>query len=146
MASEATASSTGGVISVLLVDDHEDFRHALGTMLREQPDIDVVGEAADGSAALDLVSLAHPHVVLMDVTMPGMDGFDATRALRLSSPGSRVVILSSRGGAQAVRDGLAAGARAYLVKGCPPETLLQAVRAAGQDEPTNGSNGVAAAD
>lgn len=118
------------MIRILLVDDHRLVRAGLMSVLATAPDIEVVGEAADGAQALELVSTTSPDVVLMDLSMPTMDGVAATRALRADHPSTRVVILSSFSDQTRVRDAIAAGATGYVLKDCTSEDLLSAVRSA----------------
>src|SRR5579863_10500305 len=87
--------SAGGPVSVLLVDDQPLLRKGFRMVLEEEDGIDVVGEASDGAAALDLARRRHPDVVVMDVRMPGMDGIAATRAILDAEPRSRILILTT---------------------------------------------------
>ncbi len=84
-------------IRVLVADDHESFRRSLLSFLRAQPGVEIVGEAADGVEAIDQAEKLHPDLVLMDLDMPGRDGFSATREIKLRLPGTKVVILSMNG-------------------------------------------------
>jgi DNA-binding NarL/FixJ family response regulator len=114
-------------IRVLVVDDHEMVREGLKVLLRSDPTLEVVGEAATGAEALDLVSLVQPHVVLMDLTMPVMDGAEATARIRDEFPEVQVVVLSGAGDTVLVEDALDAGAVSYLVKDSHHEVIVQAV-------------------
>jgi DNA-binding NarL/FixJ family response regulator len=118
------------VTSVVVVDDHQMVRAGLATLLEASGDVTVVGQAADGAAAIRVVSELHPDVVLMDLSMPVLDGVEATRAVVSSVPGVRVVVLTSFSDRARVSDALAAGAVGYLLKDCEPQELLAAVRAA----------------
>jgi DNA-binding NarL/FixJ family response regulator len=118
------------VIRVLVVDDHHLVRAGLITLLGAAPDIQVAGEAADGEQALAAAAATAPDVVLMDLSMPVLDGVAATRRLLAERPGTRVVALTSFSDRQRVTDILAAGATGYVLKDCRPEDLLAAVRAA----------------
>ena len=118
------------MIRVLLADDHRLVRAGLLSLLATASDIEVVGEAADGAQAVELVASAKPDVVLMDLQMPVMDGVAATRALRADNPATRVVVLSSFSDRTRVRDALSAGAIGYVLKDCTPEELLAAARGA----------------
>jgi DNA-binding NarL/FixJ family response regulator len=114
---------------VLLVDDYPIVRHALRTMLEGEPDIEIVGEAADGPGAIAFTHQLHPDVVLMDVSLPGMDGIQATRAIHAALPTTCVIGYSTftRGArAEAMRD---AGAMDYVPKDAPSEELLLVMRA-----------------
>jgi DNA-binding NarL/FixJ family response regulator len=118
------------VIRVLVVDDHRLVRAGLITLLQAAADIEVVGQAADGSQALDIARAERPAVVLMDLSMPVLDGVAATGRLCAESPETRVIALTSFSDRQRVTDVLAAGAVGYLLKDCAPDELLAAIRAA----------------
>ena len=118
------------MIRVLVVDDHRLVRAGLVTLLNSVSDIEVVGEAADGRLGLAAAAEAAPDVVLMDLSMPVLNGIDATRALLDAQPDVRVVALTSFSDRQRVADVLAAGAIGYLLKDCAPDELLAAVRSA----------------
>ena len=124
------------MIRVALVDDHPLVRAGLAGLLGGLDDIDVVGQASDGADAVDLVRSTGPDVLLMDLSMPGVDGIDATRAVRAEFAELPVLILtSSREGAQ-LRAALEAGATGYLVKDAEPDEIATAVRrAAAGDSP-----------
>jgi DNA-binding NarL/FixJ family response regulator len=116
------------VIKVLLVDDQTLIRQGIRLLLEIEPDIQVVGQAADGRAALEQVEALHPDVVLMDVRMPEMDGVAATRLLSTSHPEVKVIILTTFEDDETVFEGLKAGARGYLLKDISSEEMAQAVR------------------
>lgn len=118
------------MIRVLVVDDHRLVRAGLITLLQAAGDIEVVGEAADGAAGVELAHTAAPDVVLMDLSMPVLDGVGATRRLLADQPDTRVLALTSFSDRQRVADVIAAGATGYLLKDCAPEELLSAVRSA----------------
>lgn len=115
-------------VSILLVDDQRLMREGLRTLLELEPDLQVVGEAGDGQAALDAYAALQPDVVLMDVRMPGMDGVEATRRLRQAWPAARVMILTTFDDDAYVFEGLRAGALGYLLKDVSGHDLAQAVR------------------
>jgi DNA-binding NarL/FixJ family response regulator len=117
------------VIRVVIADDHRAFRHGLARLLRANG-IDVVAEAANGDAALRAVHATAPDVVVMDLSMPGLSGLEATRRLAAEAPDTRVVVLSVSAGAGEVGDALEAGAQAYVLKDGPLEHVLGAIRAA----------------
>jgi DNA-binding NarL/FixJ family response regulator len=116
------------VIKVLLVDDQTLIRQGIRLLLEIEPDIQVVGQAADGRAALEQVEALHPDVVLMDVRMPEMDGVAVTRILSASHPEVKVIILTTFEDDETVFEGLKAGARGYLLKDISSEEMAQAVR------------------
>ena len=121
-------------IRVLLVDDDPLVRAGLRLMLRSAPDIDVIGEAADGAAAITAAAELVPDVVLMDIRMPGTDGVTATAAITAaqaarSAAGPRVVALTTFDADELVRQAITAGAVGYLVKDTPPAEIISAVRA-----------------
>jgi two-component system, NarL family, response regulator LiaR len=123
-------------IRVLLVDDHVIVREGLRTLLSEEPGIEVVGEAGDGGESVRLAAALRPDVILMDLVMPGMDGIQAMQDIRAISPSSRVLVLTSFGDDQRVRDAIQAGAIGYLLKDVLKTDLRQAIRAAAQGQPT----------
>jgi DNA-binding NarL/FixJ family response regulator len=118
------------MIRVLLVDDHRLVRAGLSSLLQSTPDVTVVGEAADGAAAVELAAKADIDVILMDLSMPVLDGVEATRRILQSKPETRVVVLSSFSEQSRVREAIAAGATGYVLKDCSPDELLAAVRSA----------------
>jgi NarL family two-component system response regulator YdfI len=122
-------------IRVVIADDHPVVRKGLRMTLEEfGAEIELVGEAADGSAIVRLVEDVQPDVVLMDIRMPGMDGLEALEQIRASSPQVAVVILTTYNEDALLLRGLQAGACGYLLKDCPLETLLHAIRAAARGE------------
>jgi DNA-binding NarL/FixJ family response regulator len=126
-------------IRLMLVDDHEIVREGLRTLLDQEEDLEVVGEAEDGESAVRLAAERHPDVVLMDVMMPGMGGIEATRRLlALPSPPAppRVLMLTSLAEEAAIREAVAAGALGYLMKDVSRAELVRAVRDAARDRPT----------
>jgi DNA-binding NarL/FixJ family response regulator len=120
------------MIRVLVVDDHRLVRAGLITLLEAAGDIEVAGEAADGRQALEAARAVAPDVVLMDLSMPVLDGVAATRLLLQEQPRARVVALTSFSDRQRVNDVLAAGAIGYLLKDSRPDELLAAVRSAAE--------------
>ncbi|GAA2999684.1 hypothetical protein GCM10020229_10030 [Kitasatospora albolonga] len=115
-------------VRVLLVDDEELLRLAFGMILRAEPDMEPVGEAADGQAAVELARRLRPDVVLMDVRMPGTDGIEATRQLLREVPGTRVLVLTTFDLDAYAFDALRAGASGFLLKNSRPQELLGAIR------------------
>nr|WP_179275333.1 response regulator transcription factor [Rhodococcus sp. 06-1059B-a] len=115
-------------ISVLIVDDQELMRMGLTMVLDAQEDIDVVGEAADGKAALEAVADLQPDVVLMDVRMPGIDGVEATEQITSSASLSRVLVMTTFDLDEHVLGAIRAGASGFLLKDTPPDDLVSAIR------------------
>jgi DNA-binding NarL/FixJ family response regulator len=118
----------GQPISVILVDDQPLLRKGFRMVLEEEPGIVVVGEASDGAAALDVVSVRHPDVVVMDVRMPGMDGIEATRAIVTTEPRSRVLVLTTFDLDEYAFSALRLGASGFILKDVPPAEFVRAVR------------------
>jgi DNA-binding NarL/FixJ family response regulator len=116
------------MIRVLLVDDQSLLRMGFRMILEAEPDIEVVGEAADGASGVTMTSALHPDVVLMDVRMPGMDGIAATASITAAGPASKVIILTTFDLDEYVFAGLKAGASGFLLKDAPPADLLTAIR------------------
>jgi len=123
---------TARTIGVLLVDDHPLVRSGLAGLFAATDDVRVVGEAADGDQALAAVTELEPDVVLMDISMPGTDGIEATRALFEHGYAGAVVMLTSFSDRPRVVDALAAGAVGYLLKDSEPAEVVAAVRAAAE--------------
>lgn len=121
-------------IRVLLADDQALFREGLRTLLSVHPDIEVVGEAADGEAAVRQVKSLKPAVVLMDLRMPILNGVEATRRIRAQDPHCQVIALTTFDDDDDVFDALRAGAVGYLLKDAPQEKLLEAIRLASRGE------------
>lgn len=116
------------MINVVLVDDQSVMRQAVSSWLGIEPDLKVVGEAANGADAVDLVSALHPDVVLMDIDMPAMDGISATAALHGVAPESAVVILSMHDDTTVQDRALQAGAAAFVSKHQALDELVQVIR------------------
>lgn len=122
---------SGHVITVVIADDQELVRAGFALVIGTQPDIDVVGQAADGEEAVRLVDSLHPDVVLMDVRMPGTDGLEATRRIAedsKSDPVTHVIILTTFDLDEYVMAAIRAGASGFLLKDTEPETLLASIR------------------
>ncbi len=124
-------------ISVLIADDQSTIRHGLRLRLSLEPDITVLGEAVDGTSAIDLASRLLPDVVVMDIAMPRLDGIEATRELRRLAPHSAVVILSLHDDAPTRERALLAGASAFVAKHEADHSLIVAIRdaASGRSQP-----------
>jgi DNA-binding NarL/FixJ family response regulator len=114
-------------ITALIVDDHEVVREGLRLSLSRAPHIRVVGEAGDGQAAIDLAERRRPNVVIMDVRMPGMDGLEATKALAEKLPDVAVLIFTAFSERSLLSRGLESGAKGYILKEAPHETLVRAI-------------------
>ena len=123
-------------LRLLLVDDHAIVREGLRTLLEQEADLEVVGEAEDGEAALRLAAAYHPDVVLMDVIMPGMGGIEAARRLLALPHPPRVLVLTSLVEEGAIREAVAAGAMGYLMKDVSRAELVRALRDAARGRPT----------
>ena len=118
------------MISVLIVDDHPLVRAGLAGLISSASDLALVGEAGSGEVAVALAAELEPDVVLMDLSMPGMDGVEATRLVAQAQPGVAVVVLTSFRDHARVVDAVRAGAVGYLLKDCEPAELLAGIRAA----------------
>jgi DNA-binding NarL/FixJ family response regulator len=116
------------VIRLVLADDQTLVRGAFRMMLDSEPDLEVVGEAADGREAVEQSRLRRPDVVLMDVRMPGLDGIEATRTLLSGESPPRVLMLTTFDLDEYVYDAMRAGASGFMLKNAPPEQLAVAVR------------------
>ena len=115
-------------IRIVLADDHRILREGLRSLLAQQPDMTVVGEASDGDAVVSLARTLRPDLVIMDVVMPGTDGIAATRQIRAECPETKVIALSMHSDRRFVSEMVRAGALGYLVKDSAFEELNQAVR------------------
>ena len=123
-----------GKLRVLLVDDHNLFRSGVRALLARQPDIDVVGEAADGLDGVKQARLLQPDVVLLDLDMPGVTGREAVRTLVQELPQTRVLMLTVSEDAEDLLDTLRAGAAGYLLKNIDTEYFVDAIRRAASGE------------
>jgi DNA-binding NarL/FixJ family response regulator len=121
-------------LRLLLADDHQLMRQGLRNMLEEQPDLQVVGEAKDGRSAVEMARDLQPDLVIMDVTMPVLNGIEATRQIRADHPSTRVIGLSMHPERQFIMEMLAASASGYLPKDTPLEELLAAIEAVQRGE------------
>ncbi len=113
---------------ILLVDDHQIVRKGLRVILEQEPSFQVVGEAADGVEAVDLATRLEPDVVLMDISLPSLNGIDATRKILEACPTARVIALTAHAMHDMISGTFRAGAVGYLVKDSAVEELVQAVR------------------
>ncbi len=119
---------TGDQITVLLADDHGAYRRSLKLLVEVDGDIEVVGEAKNGSQAVKLNKTLHPDVVLMDIAMPLLNGLQATRQIKETSSGARILILSSHPDSEYIEQAMIFGASGYLLKQSSSEVLAQAIR------------------
>jgi DNA-binding NarL/FixJ family response regulator len=117
------------MIRVLVVDDHIVVRSGLEQLLATTDDIELVGTASNGNEAIDAVARLHPDVVLMDLSMPELDGVEATRRISADHPSSRVLVLTSFSDQTRILDALSAGADGYLLKHAEPDDIADAIRA-----------------
>ena len=115
-------------IKILLADDHVILRHGLSQALQEEPDFEVVGQADNGYTALKLAGKLSPAVVVMDIGMPELNGIEATRLIRRDCPAVKIIGLSMHSNDKYVREMFGAGASGYLLKNCPFEELIKAIR------------------
>jgi DNA-binding NarL/FixJ family response regulator len=120
------------MIRVMVVDDHEFVRSTMCELINSADDMQVVGDAPDGLQAAAIARQTTPDVVLMDLSMPIMNGIDATREVMASVPTARVIVLTTSTKGQDVHDAAAAGAIGFLSKGADPDDVLEATRSAGK--------------
>ncbi|MGA9756239.1 MAG: response regulator transcription factor [Desulfobaccales bacterium] len=116
------------MIKVILADDHQIVRHGLRSLLSAEPDIEVVGEADNGRAVVRMVQELSPQVVIMDISMPDLNGIEATRQILSDTTGVKVIALSMHSDSLFVLNMFQAGASGYLLKDCALEELVKAVR------------------
>jgi NarL family two-component system response regulator YdfI len=121
-------------IQILIADDHDVVRDGLRLILESEDDFEVVGEAANGADAVRLCRELNPHVVLMDLRMPGMDGLTAIKQIRQQQPDANIVILTTYNEDALMLDGLRSGARSYLLKDTKRQVLFDTLRAAARGE------------
>lgn len=124
----AAPGAGAGPLRVVIADDNRIIQLSVGSLLTSAPDIEVVGRAADGFEAVTLALELDPDVILMDISMPGLNGVEATRRVKAAAPHVRVIGLSMHETDDRERDMFEAGAERYVVKDGPPETLLHAIR------------------
>ncbi|HKS44896.1 MAG TPA: response regulator transcription factor [Amycolatopsis sp.] len=121
-------------LRVLVVDDHPMFRFGLAAMLEAEPEFTVVGEAADGQAAVRAAEALKPEVVVMDLHLPDISGVEAARRIVAAVPGTGVLMLTMSDETESVFAAMRAGARGYLLKGAQPEEIVHALRSVGRGE------------
>ncbi len=116
-------------IKVLLVDDHAIIREGLRSLLEKQPEMEVIADTDDGRKAIELVRELLPNIIIMDITMPGLNGIEATRQVIAEFPDVKVIALSIHSKRRFVADMLSAGATGYILKECMFDELVQAIKA-----------------
>ncbi len=121
-------------IKVLVVDDHEMVRRGIISYLETEDDLEVIGEAHNGQAAIDICNKEQPHVILMDLIMETMGGIDATREIKSLYPDIKIIILTSFVDEKQIFPALEAGALSYLLKTSKADDIVKAIRAAMDDE------------
>jgi DNA-binding NarL/FixJ family response regulator len=121
-------SDDAATIRVVIADDHAIVRSGLEQFLATTDDLELVGTASDGVTALEVVEAEHPDVIIMDLSMPNMDGVEATRRIARDFPATRVLVLTSFSDQTRIMDALSAGADGYLVKHSEPDEIAAAIR------------------
>ncbi|MCB9078912.1 MAG: response regulator transcription factor [Anaerolineaceae bacterium] len=121
-------------IKVLIADDHPIVRRGLGSIIDLEDDIEVIGEAENGEAAIDFTMSTPTDVILMDLRMPGMGGVEAIKRINAKRPNIQLIILTTFADDEDIYNGIAAGARGFLLKDAPPDRLIEAIRAAHRGE------------
>jgi len=122
-------------IKLVIADDHEIYRDGLKIMLRRQPDIEVIGEAANGRELIALIERTKPDIVLTDIVMPVMDGIDATRLLRQQYPSINIIALSMFDQDNLIIEMLESGAKGYLLKNADKAEIIDAIKSVYKDIP-----------
>jgi DNA-binding NarL/FixJ family response regulator len=117
-------------IRLLIADDQDLIRQGLSTLLSVDPEIEVVGQAANGQEAIDLALSANPDVILMDVEMPVLNGIQAMREIGKKAPNIKILVLTTFDNDEYIADSLVAGAIGYLLKNLPPQQIIAAVKGA----------------
>lgn len=118
------------MVNIVVVDDHQMMRQGLCALIKEQPDFQVLGDAGNGEEGLKLVESLHPDVIVLDMAMPGLNGVEVARRVVQKSPKCAIVILSMYAAEGYVREAIAAGAKAYVLKQDSAEELVRAIREA----------------
>lgn len=119
-------------LKIIIADDHDIVRFGISSVLQGEEDIDVVGEASDGSSTIDLYRKLKPDVALIDITMPGKDGIETTKDLLKEFPDAKILMLTMHMDEEYLSKSIKAGALGYLLKNCEKKELLEGVRAAAE--------------
>jgi two-component system NarL family response regulator len=125
---QSRAERKSDPIRILIADDHHVLRDGLAAIIRQEIDLDVVGEVGDGRQAVELWKKQRPDVTLMDLRMPGLDGVNSIYEIRAFDPGARIIVLTTFDGDEDIYRGLRAGAKSYLLKDVRREELFQCIR------------------
>ena len=115
-------------IQIILAEDHVIVRHGLSRAIQQEDDMEIVGQASDGHSTVDLARKLLPDIVVMDISMPDLNGIEATREIQRETPGVRVIALSMHSAKRYVTEMFRAGASGYLLKDCDFDELMRAVR------------------
>ena len=121
-------------VRILIVDDHGPWRLAISSFLQQQKDLEVICEASDGLEAVEKSAALQPDVVLLDISLPNLNGFEAARQIRKVSPGSRILFLTSHDSPDLVQEALRIGALGFVIKSDAASDLLPAVSAVMRDQ------------
>lgn len=121
-------------IKVILADDHTILREGIKSLLEDEPDIDIVGEANNGHEVVKLAIKLNPDIVIMDLSMPLLNGLEATRKIKQSAPSIKIIILTMHDNEEYIRQALTAGALGYILKDAATHELLDAIRSINQGE------------
>jgi two-component system, NarL family, response regulator NreC len=116
------------MIKILLADDHQLLIDGLRTILEKHRDVEIVGLAKDGLEAFDLAMQSQPDIILLDISMPGLNGLDAARKILRDLPGTKIIMLSMHGDLRYIQEALRIGAKGYILKESAAEELIQAIR------------------
>jgi len=122
-------------VRILIADDHELIRRGLVSALADRPEWNIVAEAADGRQACEMAARLTPEIAVLDLTMPELNGLDATRQIRASTPKTRILIVTAHESEQLIRDVLDAGAMGYVLKSDAGRVLVQAIEALLDERP-----------
>lgn len=121
-------------IRILIADDHSIVREGLRQLLESQPDMEIIGDAEDGEEALEKIRLLHPDIVLLDITMPNINGMEVANLARDKKPRTQIVVFSMHAKESFVRDLFRAGVLGYVLKASPSSDIIEAIRAACRGE------------